>query len=136
MFFPNNRDALLQKGGSSDKVQRFRDDKLNDLLTGISAAVEPQQRLQLTGDAQRYLIDNAYVILFSKSRRCSPARRGSKASASRPSVVRRSTARGWTSTKRPVMSAYLLRRFGQAAGPVGGLYPHLFLLQVLPGMRC
>lgn len=56
------RDALLQKGGSSDKVQRFRDDKLNDLLTGISAAVEPQQRLQLTGDAQRYLIDNAYVI--------------------------------------------------------------------------
>lgn len=40
MFFPNNRDALLQKGGSSDKVQRFRDDKLNDLLTGISAAVE------------------------------------------------------------------------------------------------
>ncbi len=62
MFFPNNRDALLQKGGSSDKVQRFRDDKLNDLLTGISAAVEPQQRLQLTGDAQRYLIDNAYVI--------------------------------------------------------------------------
>ena len=62
MFFPNNRDALLQKGGSSDKVQHFRDDKLNDLLTGISAAVEPQQRLQLTGDAQRYLIDNAYVI--------------------------------------------------------------------------
>ncbi len=59
---PNNRDALLQKGGSSDKVQHFRDDKLNDLLTGISAAVEPQQRLQLTGDAQRYLIDNAYVI--------------------------------------------------------------------------
>lgn len=55
MFFPNNRDALLQKGGSSDKVQHFRDDKLNDLLTGISAAVEPQQRLQLTGDAQRHL---------------------------------------------------------------------------------
>jgi peptide/nickel transport system substrate-binding protein len=24
--------------------------------------VEPQQRLQLTGDAQRYLIENAYVI--------------------------------------------------------------------------
>ncbi|MCS5961626.1 hypothetical protein LNP74_31255 [Klebsiella pneumoniae subsp. pneumoniae] len=45
MFFPNNRDALLQKGGSSDKVQRFRDDKLNDLLTGISAAVEPAAAL-------------------------------------------------------------------------------------------
>lgn len=62
MFFPNNRDALLQKGGSSDKVQSFRDDKLNALLTAISAEVEPQKRLQLTGDAQRYLLDNAYVI--------------------------------------------------------------------------
>lgn len=62
MFFPANRDALLQKGGSSDKVQRFHDDKLNALLTAISAEVEPQKRLQLTGDAQRYLLDNAYVI--------------------------------------------------------------------------
>ena len=62
MFFPTNRDALLQKGGSSDKVQGFRDDKLNALLSAISAEVEPQKRLQLTGDAQRYLLDNAYVI--------------------------------------------------------------------------
>lgn len=62
MFFPTNRDALLQKGGSSDKVQHFRDDKLNALLTAISAEVDPQKRLQLTGDAQRYLLDNAYVI--------------------------------------------------------------------------
>ncbi len=42
MFFPTNRDALLQQGGSSDKVQHFRDDKLNDLLTAISAEVDPQ----------------------------------------------------------------------------------------------
>jgi len=62
MFYPNNRDALLQKGGSSDKVNSFRDDKLNDLLVNISAEVDPQKRLQLTGDAQRYLLDNAYVI--------------------------------------------------------------------------
>ena len=62
MFFPTNRDALLQKGGASDKVQHFRDDKLNALLTAISAEVDPQKRLQLTGDAQRYLLDNAYVI--------------------------------------------------------------------------
>ena len=48
--------------GSSDKVQHFRDDKLNDLLTAISAEVDAQKRLQLTGDAQRYLLDNAYVI--------------------------------------------------------------------------
>ncbi|MGV0240803.1 TIGR04028 family ABC transporter substrate-binding protein [Klebsiella aerogenes] len=62
MFFPANRDALLQQGGSSDKVKSFRDDKLNALLTAISAEVEGQKRLQLTGDAQRYLLDNAYVI--------------------------------------------------------------------------
>lgn len=42
MFFPTNRDALLQKGGSSDKVQGFRDDKLNALLSAISAEVDPQ----------------------------------------------------------------------------------------------
>lgn len=62
MFFPANRDALLQRGGSSDKVQQFRDDKLNDLLSAISAEVDTPKRLQLTGDAQRYLLDNAYVI--------------------------------------------------------------------------
>ncbi|HCT7427756.1 TPA: TIGR04028 family ABC transporter substrate-binding protein [Klebsiella aerogenes] len=62
MFFPANSDALLQQGGSSDKVKTFRDDKLNALLTAISAEVDAQKRLQLTGDAQRYLLDNAYVI--------------------------------------------------------------------------
>ncbi len=62
MFFPANRDVLLQQGGSSDKVKTFRDDKLNALLTAISAEVDAQKRLQLTGDAQRYLLDNAYVI--------------------------------------------------------------------------
>ncbi|WP_416413779.1 TIGR04028 family ABC transporter substrate-binding protein [Pantoea sp. App145] len=62
MFYPTNRDALLQKGGSSDKVKSFRDDKLNTLLVNISAEVDAQKRLQLTGDAQRYLLDNAYVI--------------------------------------------------------------------------
>lgn len=61
-FYPSNRDALLQKGGSSDKVANFRDDKLNQLLVDISAEIDPQKRLQLTGDAQRYLLDNAYVI--------------------------------------------------------------------------
>ena len=61
-FYPANRDALLQKGGSSDKVRSFRDDRLNNLLLAISAEVDPAKRLQLTGDVQRYLLDNAYVI--------------------------------------------------------------------------
>ncbi len=61
-FYPTNRDALLQKGGSSSKVKSFRDDKLNGLLESISAETDPKKRLALTGDAQRYLLDQAYVI--------------------------------------------------------------------------
>lgn len=60
-FHPANRDALLQKGGLSATSQ-FSDDKLNALLVGISSEVDPQKRLALAGDAQRYLIDQAYVI--------------------------------------------------------------------------
>lgn len=62
MFYPLNRDALLQKGGSSSKVENFRDDKLNQLLVDISTEIDPAKRLQLAGDAQRYLLENAYVI--------------------------------------------------------------------------
>lgn len=61
-FYPTNRDGLLQKGGSSSKVNTFRDDKLNGILEGIAAETDPQKRLALTGDAQRYLIEQAYNI--------------------------------------------------------------------------
>ncbi len=61
-FYPTNRDALLQKGGLSSKVQSFSDDKLNTLLVAISAEVDAQKRLQLAGEAQKYLLDQAYVI--------------------------------------------------------------------------
>lgn len=61
-FYPANRDALLQKGGLSDKVESFRDDKLNQLLVNISAEIDPAKRLNLTGDVQRYLLEQAYVI--------------------------------------------------------------------------
>jgi len=60
-FHPANRDALLQKGGLSASSQ-FSDDKLNSILVGISSEVDPQKRLALAGDAQRYLIEQAYVI--------------------------------------------------------------------------
>lgn len=60
-FHPANRDALLQKGGLSANSQ-FTDDKLNDLLVGISSEVDPQKRLALAGETQRYLIEQAYVI--------------------------------------------------------------------------
>lgn len=61
-FYPTNRDALLQKGGLSSKVQTFRDDKLNGLLEAISAQVDGKERLRLAGEAQNDLIDQAYVI--------------------------------------------------------------------------
>ncbi|WP_410013899.1 TIGR04028 family ABC transporter substrate-binding protein [Sodalis sp. C49] len=61
-FYPTNRDALLQKGGLSSKVNTFSDDKLNALLVAISAEVDGQKRLRLAGDAQRYLLEQAYVI--------------------------------------------------------------------------
>ena len=31
-YYPTNRNVLLQKGGNSDKVQSFVDEKLNALL--------------------------------------------------------------------------------------------------------
>ncbi|GAA0471347.1 MULTISPECIES: TIGR04028 family ABC transporter substrate-binding protein [Tatumella] len=62
MFYPTNRDALLQKGGLSDKVKHFRDDKLDQLLLKISQETDNAQRLKLTGEAQRYLLEQAYVI--------------------------------------------------------------------------
>ena len=61
-FYPRNRDALLQKGGLSDKVQSFVDDELNALLEAVAAEPDREKRLALTGDAQRHLLEQAYVI--------------------------------------------------------------------------
>lgn len=62
-FYPTNRDALLQQGGTG-KNSAFKDDKLNALLLGIASEVDAQKRLQITGEAQNYLLDQAYVIPF------------------------------------------------------------------------
>ncbi|UNK29861.1 TIGR04028 family ABC transporter substrate-binding protein [Serratia plymuthica] len=62
-FYPTNRDALLQKDGSG-KNSQFSDDKLNALLLGIASEVDAQKRLQIAGEAQNYLLDQAYVIPF------------------------------------------------------------------------
>ena len=61
-FHPANRDALLQKGGSSTNVQSFTDPKLNGLLEAVAAETDRAKRLALAGDAQAYLVDQAYVI--------------------------------------------------------------------------
>lgn len=61
-FYPTNRNVLLQKGGVSQKVKAFSDARLNGLLEGIAAETDPAKRLALAGEAQNYLIDQAYVI--------------------------------------------------------------------------
>lgn len=61
-YYPTNRNVLLQKGGVSQKVKSFVDDQLNGLLDAIAAETDAAKRLQLTGDVQRYLLEQAYVI--------------------------------------------------------------------------
>lgn len=62
-FYPTNRDGLLQQGGTSQS-SKFIDNSLNQLLLGIASEVEPAKRLQIAGEAQKYLLDQAYVIPF------------------------------------------------------------------------
>ncbi len=61
-FYPTNRNVLLQKGGVSQKVKAFEDTQLNGLLDAIAAETDAARRLALTGDVQRYLLAQAYVI--------------------------------------------------------------------------
>ncbi|RDL27997.1 TIGR04028 family ABC transporter substrate-binding protein [Serratia fonticola] len=62
-FYPTNRDGLLQQGGTSQNSQ-FIDNSLNQLLLGIASEVVPAKRLQIAGEAQKYLLAQAYVIPF------------------------------------------------------------------------
>lgn len=61
-FYPTNRNVLLQRGGVSQKVKSFEDAQLNGLLDAIAAETDAARRLALTGDVQRYLLAQAYVI--------------------------------------------------------------------------
>ncbi|WP_215745395.1 TIGR04028 family ABC transporter substrate-binding protein [Gluconobacter sp. P1C6_b] len=61
-FFPKNRDALLQKGGQSNKVQHFQDETLNAMLLDIASRTDRAERLKQVVAVQEYLIDKAYDI--------------------------------------------------------------------------
>ena len=61
-YYPTNRNLLLQKGGTSQKVQSFEDAKLNALFDAIAQEPDTAKRLAFTQDVQRYLIEQAYVI--------------------------------------------------------------------------
>lgn len=60
-FYPTNRDSLLQKGGSNPNAT-WEDPALNALLLAIASEPDSEKRLDLTGDVQAYLLDQAYVI--------------------------------------------------------------------------
>ena len=57
-----NRNVLLQTGGTSDQVKTFRDDDLNSLLESIASETDRDARLELVGEVQRYIVEQAYVI--------------------------------------------------------------------------
>lgn len=61
-YYPKNRDVLRQKGGPSDKIKSFVDDKLNGLLEQLSSEPDRAKRLVIAGDVQNYVIDQAYAI--------------------------------------------------------------------------
>lgn len=61
-YHPTNRNVLLQRGGVSTRVKTFEDVRLNRLLEGIASETDNARRLQLVGNVQNYLIDQAYVI--------------------------------------------------------------------------
>ena len=62
LFYPKNRDALLQKGGLSDKVVSFVDSDLNHRLEEISAETDPQKRNDKLIETTDYILDQAYAI--------------------------------------------------------------------------
>lgn len=61
-FHPLTRNVLLQTGGVSQRVQSFNDARLNGILDAIGSEPDRERRLALVGDAQRYILDQAYVI--------------------------------------------------------------------------
>jgi len=61
-YYPTNRNVLLQKGGNSDKVQAFLDEKLNTLLDNLASEPDRAKRLAIASDVQAYVVDQAYAI--------------------------------------------------------------------------
>lgn len=61
-YYPTNRNLLLQKGGTSDKVKSFSDDKLNAILDDIASEPNREKRLNAVKDAQAYVLEQAYAV--------------------------------------------------------------------------
>ena len=61
-YYPTLRNVLLQKGGTSDKVKGFSDEKLNAILDEIASQPNREKRLKAVGEAQAYVLDQAYAV--------------------------------------------------------------------------
>lgn len=61
-YYPTLRNVLLQKGGTSDKVKGFSDEKLNAILDEIASQPDHEKRLKAVGEAQAYVLDQAYAV--------------------------------------------------------------------------
>lgn len=61
-YYPTLRNVLLQKGGTSDKVKSFSDEKLNAILDEIASQPNREKRLKAIGEAQAYVLDQAYAV--------------------------------------------------------------------------
>lgn len=61
-FYPKNRDVLRQKGGMSDKVKSFVDDKLNSLLEAVATQPDTKKRQETVRGAVEYVVDQYYTI--------------------------------------------------------------------------
>ncbi|GGG04119.1 ABC transporter substrate-binding protein [Rhizobium wenxiniae] len=61
-YYPTNRNVLVQKGGVSDKVKTFSDDRLNEILNEIASQPDREKRLKAVADAQAYVLDQAYAV--------------------------------------------------------------------------
>jgi peptide/nickel transport system substrate-binding protein len=61
-YYPTTRNVLLQKGGVSNKVQGFVDDKLNALLDSIGSEPDTTKRMAVVAEVQAYVLDQAYAI--------------------------------------------------------------------------
>ncbi len=60
-YYPTTRDQLRQKGGKGVATE-FVDKTLNDILDKVASEPNTAKRLEYTGDAQKRLIEQAYVI--------------------------------------------------------------------------
>jgi peptide/nickel transport system substrate-binding protein len=62
MFYPTNRNMLLQKGGIGSRPLEFVDDTLNAQLDYLASETDAAKRTDVAHRLQSYILDQAYMI--------------------------------------------------------------------------